>query len=399
MNFSVDTKEFKENLIRLREDLNKTLEDGRVRENFQENLGRLEVKEESILWELLPYYRLYGSRLYPSKVGLNPMKIEGGYQAGTYLTSYGKVDKETYFFAGWDQKAYFARILDKEEAKIELSPALANFPYLITHIQLLDQGKILAFTIDGKAFLLTYGDPSDFFEAGKNLNISQVKTKIQGLERLISLGENKFLCQIGRKDLLLVEFKEDNLDFSLNYQKQVEGLDYEITSLVKTSSSSFVLGTAGGDLLDLNYGDQGLELVNKERVFSSPIKKLELLEDSNGEKKICGILGNHGDFVLYDWADKEITRPEGNFQGQLFHLASQRGTAFILTEDGLVYLLEENLGHWEANEKVTLTGVFLVNLVVLDSSNYLALDLDGNFFILNVDRLDSIEKLHAMDLY
>lgn len=399
MNFSVDIKEFKENLIKLREDLNKTLEDGQVRENFQESLGSLERKEKSILRELLPYYRLYGARLYPSKLSLNPMKIEGGYQAETYLTSYQKVDKDTYFFAGWDQKAYFARILDKEEAKVELSPALANFRHLIIHTQLLDQGKILAFTVDGEAFILTYEDPSDFFEAGKNLNISQVKTKIQGLERLMSLGENKFLCQIGRKDLLLAEFKEETLEFCLKDQGRLKDLDHEITSLLKTSGSRLTLGTAGGDLLDLNYGDHGLELVNRERVFSGSIKKLELLEDGSGEKKTCGILGNHGDFALYNWADKDITRPEGNFQGQLFHLASKRGTALILTEDGLAYLLEENLGHWKVNEKVTLTGVFLVNLVVLDPSNYLALDLDGNFFILNVDRLDSIEKLHAMNLY
>ena len=56
MKFSVNTDKYGENLIKLREDLNQTLEKGQLDENFEEKLIESEEVESRMLKELLPYF-------------------------------------------------------------------------------------------------------------------------------------------------------------------------------------------------------------------------------------------------------------------------------------------------------------------------------------------------------
>ena len=121
------------------------------------------------------------------------------------------------------------------------------------------------------------------------------------------------------------------------------------------------------------------------------------MKNENGDQTTCGILGSQGNLALYDWRRKKVIKVQA-LQGQLFRLESKRGTALVLSEDGLAYLLEENLGQWTVNAKVTLSDLFLLNTIPLDSANYLTLDLEGKCFLLKIDRLDSIKKLRAMNL-
>ncbi|MBS5946194.1 MAG: hypothetical protein KIB06_05895, partial [Peptoniphilus harei] len=68
-------------------------------------------------------------------------------------------------------------------------------------------------------------------------------------------------------------------------------------------------------------------------------------------------------------------------------------------EDGILYLLEENFDKWKLNKKVTLSEKFFINIIPLDKKNFLTEDIYGNFYILNIDRLDSVEKLHSINLF
>lgn len=81
MKFSENTKEFKKNLIKLRDELNITLKNGKLEENFEDKLLDLEKRENLILKELLPYYRLYAPDLYETKINFNQVEIEGSYKS------------------------------------------------------------------------------------------------------------------------------------------------------------------------------------------------------------------------------------------------------------------------------------------------------------------------------
>lgn len=397
MKFSLDTQEFKEKLIDLRKDLNQTLEDGQVQEGFQEKLGDLEKKEKILLQGLLPYYRLYAPEAYETKLNRIPVNLEGAYQAETYLTAYIQVEKETYFFAGADQKVYLARLFDKENPKIELTPPLKDFHDLVLYMDRIAKGKILAFTVTGDLYIFSYRKIEDVFEGEEGVKVRKIPTNFPGFERILSLEDHQYLCQIGERNFLALDFKRETEEVRLKFQGNLSGSQDEITSFLKLSQSKLALGTRSGDLLEVTYGDQGLEIENKVKIFPGPIGKLSLLENENGDQTTCGILGSQGNFALYDWGRKEVIRAQA-LQGQLFRLESKRGTALVLSEDGLAYLLEENLGQWRVNAKVTLSDLFLLNTIPLDSANYLALDLEGKCFLLKIDRLDSVEKLHAMNL-
>ncbi|WP_295150697.1 hypothetical protein, partial [uncultured Peptoniphilus sp.] len=82
MKFSINTKEFEENLIKLREELNNSLLKGKnVSDNFQDKLLELEEKQEEMEKELLSYYRSYSDNIYKSKIEITPIKLEGSFNS------------------------------------------------------------------------------------------------------------------------------------------------------------------------------------------------------------------------------------------------------------------------------------------------------------------------------
>lgn len=152
MKFSENTKEFKKNLIKLRDELNITLKNGKLEENFEDKLLDLEKRENLILKELLPYYRLYAPDLYETKIYFKQVEIEGSYKSETYLKTYLKIKEDVFLFADSNQKLYFARILDKVNPKIELSSPIKDFYKLIIYMHKIDEKRILAFTVNGDIF-------------------------------------------------------------------------------------------------------------------------------------------------------------------------------------------------------------------------------------------------------
>lgn len=104
MKFSENTKDFKENLIKLREELNKTLKNGVIEEDFEDKLLDLEQRENLILEELLPYYRIYAPDVYETKINFNKVEIEGSYKSETYLKTYLKIKEDVFLFADSNQK-------------------------------------------------------------------------------------------------------------------------------------------------------------------------------------------------------------------------------------------------------------------------------------------------------
>ena len=110
---------------------------------------------------------------------------------------------------------------------------------------------------------------------------------------------------------------------------------------------------------------------------------------------------NHGELKLLDLHRREkiIKTKLERLQGNLFDVQSTRGTAVILSEDGIIYLLEENFGDWYLNEEATIEAAFFTNLLQLDTSNYLLMDVEGEFNLLALDRLDTPTALWHLPLY
>lgn len=399
MKFSTNTKEFKENLIKLRDELKDTLKDGEIEENFQDKLLDLEKRENLILKEILPYYRLYAPDLYETKINLNPINIEGSYKAETYLKTYLKIKEDVFLFADSKQRLYFAKILDKISPKIELSSPIKDFYNLIIYMYKTDESKSLLFTVNGDIFILSCKDFEDTFENIKTVKIFKLEPNFKGFENIINLKDNKFLCQVGKNELLILEFNESYSDFKVKCEHKISIKEDEITSLLKMSRREVIMSTRRGYILQAKCTDDEIEIIEKIKIFDSPINRLEFLENENSEKRHLAILGDNGNYALYNFENKKVIEIEKEkLKGNLFNIISKNGAALILTEDGIVYLLEENFDKWKLNKKVTLSEKFFINIIPLDKENFLTDDVYGNFEILKIDRLDSVEKLHNIDL-
>ena len=401
MKFSINTKEFEENLIKLREELNNSLLKGnKVSDDFEDELLELEEKQEEMEKELLSYYRSYSDNIYKSKIQIIPIKLEGSFNSKSYLKSSLKIDEDIFLFSYINQKLHFARILDEDVERIELSQAVKNFEDLIIYMKKINDNKILAFSISGEIYILSYEDIDSIFENINSIKIYKFKTYFKGFENVIELGNNKFLLQALKSDLTVLEFYEDYSDFNLIIEEEISIEEDEISSLVGIGDSKFLMGTREGFLLEGEYRKDHISVKEKIKIFEGPLKKLWILENFNHQKEYCACLGNDGNFALFNFKKNKIKKLNSEkIAGNLFEIKSKGGTSIFLSEDGLVYVLEEKMGEWELNEDLTKPDFFIVNIIAKDPSSYLCLDIYGNFSDIKLDHLDSIKKLYNLELF
>lgn len=398
MKFSVNIDSYKKKLITLREELNQTLEKGKLDKDFEEKLLELEKQEDLILGELLPYYRQFAPEIYKTKIEEVSVKTYGTYKLSTYLKSYLCIEKNIYLLASADQKLYLMRV-SEDYKKVELSQPVKNFDKLIILMYPLSKRKILLFAVTGDIFVLKSNDFAAAFENIKNLKILKLRKICQGFENIVNIEKNKFLCQIGANEFLVLEFDSKDLFFEIKNHIDISKIAYEITSLSKIHDSYIGLGSHSGDLILAKYEDGKFNVDKKIKALNTPINYLTSLENENLEKNICACLGNDNNFFLYDFNNEEILNLKNqDFTGNIYNIESKKAIAIVLTDDCYLYLLEENMGKWTLNQNLSLSDRFYVNVIALSPSNYLAIDLYGNFKILKIDRLDTIEKLRNINI-
>jgi len=114
-----------------------------------------------------------------------------------------------------------------------------------------------------------------------------------------------------------------------------------------------------------------------------------IVTGNNGQLKILSFNGNSID----------ITMGQNDLNGNLFQVQSEKGTAVILSEDGILYLLEENFEDWHLNEEVTIKEAFFTNVFQLDISKYLLMDIEGKLNLLYIDRMNAPKDLWDLPLY
>lgn len=399
MKFSININEYKKNLTKLRAQLDQTLAEGHLDGDFKEKLDELEELENKMLKELLPYYRIYASELYQTKVRGLEVKIDGNNKLQSYLKSYLHIEENIFILASADQKVYLMRSNGKDHQHIELSQAIKNFNKLIIYMHRLSKEKILLFTVTGDIYVFMSNNFTDIFENPKNLKIIKLKNNFEGFENVINIEESTFLCQIGTNEFIVLEVDEKSLNIKIKNHINLSDLDEEINSLVQISNFHFALGSHSGDLILASFKDDEIKVDKKIKILDNPITNLAILESESYEKTLCISQANSDNIFLYNLKSKKLTNvglDESN--STILSIESKKSSAFILREDFDLYLLEENMGKWNINSKRSIADRPFVNIIGLDNSTYLTIDIYGNFNILKLDRLDSIEKLRDINL-
>ena len=135
--------------------------------------------------------------------------------------------------------------------------------------------------------------------------------------------------------------------------------------------------------------------------LNDEIRKIRFLENEDGKNDSLIVVGNKGQlkiFSLYE-DEKTIKMEIDDLKGNLFDVQSKKGTAVVLSEDGIVYLFEENFGNWYLNEESTIKDAFFTNVLKLDISKYLLMDIEGKLNLLDIARINTPKDLWNLPLY
>ena len=80
---------------------------------------------------------------------------------------------------------------------------------------------------------------------------------------------------------------------------------------------------------------------------------------------------------LYE--DSKVIKVELNdLKGSLFDIKYKKDTAVVLSEDGIIYLLQENFENWYLNEEAMIKDIFFTDVFKVDISKCLLMDIDGS---------------------
>ena len=409
INLSVEVKDFKSQIKELREKLNECQRNGILDDGFKEQLNKLLKIEEELLTDLIPYYRVYANDIQKTSMRINPIKQLGAFSFDSFLQTTLRINKNLFITSSMDRKVQFFYIditdkfSDYNQIEGEWSPPIKEIKETISFIYKLNDKEILLLGVRGGCYLLS----SDNFHKLPNVN-SEIKVKrvqtnhdFNGFGRCLAIRDGLFVVENGDEKLNLFEITKENDEYCLVFHKDIYCTIPNWTVLEKINDDYFVVGTKMGKLYFIKYGNRQFTITEKIDFLNDEIRQIRYLEDEGGNKDSIIVTGNKGQlkiFSLYE-ESKTMKIELNDLKGNLFDIQSKKGTAIVLSEDGIIYLLEENFENWHLNEEATIKDIFFTNVFKLDISKYLLMDIEGKLNLLHIDRIDTPKDLWNLPLY
>ena len=408
MNLSVDGKEFKDQVKDLRTKLNECLTNGVLDEDFEEQLDKLSQIEEELLSDLIPYYRVYVDNITKTSMQINPIKQLGAFSFDSFLQSTLRINKNLFITSSIDSKVQFFHIdipddfSNHNQLEVEWSHPIKEIKESISFIYKLNDKEILLFGVRGGCYLLS----SDSFDKMPDVN-GQIKVKriqtdhdFSGFGRCIAINDGLFVVENGDEKFSLFEVIKEKDEYDIVFHKDIYITIQNWTAFEKVNEDYFAVGTKMGELYFIKYENKQLTITEKIKCLNDEIRGIRCLQDENGSKSSIIVIGNNGHLKILSLEDSKPVRIELNdLKGNLFDVQSKKGTAVVLSEDGIIYLLEENFGNWYLNDEVDIKDIFFTNVLKLGISKYLLMDVEGKLNLLEIDRIDTPKYLWDLSLY
>lgn len=408
LNLSVDEEEFKKQVKDLRQKLNKTRETGIIEDDFEKCLEMLSAKEEKLLTEMIPHYRAYtGNSKDAIKTELITRLGACGFEG--FLQSVLRCSEDMFITGSTDCALRFFQISKstepsgKERIQEEWSPPFKDMKEKISAFHRLNKNEILLLGSKGGGYLLTCSNFKQIPNGSGEMHIKKIETEagMKWFGQCLSVSDSLIAAEIEQEELVLLEVAKEKEEYRLILHKDACLPISNIVGMEKTGADDFAVGTKSGEIYFIKRNYNNLSIVNKIKIPDCEIRKIHGLENEKGQKDTLLSIGNNGKLhiISLDGADINIL-DEGNFlKGNLFDAESSKGTAVILSEDGIIYLLEENFGKWHINKDSIMEGAFFTNVLKLYPSKYLLMGVEGELCTLNINRIDTPESLWDLPLY
>jgi hypothetical protein len=408
LNLSVDEEEFKKQVKDLRQKLNKTRETGIIEDDFEKCLEVLSAKEEKLLTEMIPHYRAYtGNSKDAIKTELITRLGACGFEG--FLQSVLRLSEDMFITGSTDCALRFFQISKrtdpsgKERIQEEWSPPFKDMKEKISAFHRLNKNEILLLGSKGGGYLLTCSNFKQIPNGSGEMHIKKIETEagMKWFGQCLSVSDSLIAAEIEQEELVLLEVAKEKEEYRLILHKDACLPISNIVGMEKTGVDDFVVGTKTGEIYFIKRNYNNLSIVNEIKIPDCEIRKIHSLENEKGQKDTLLSIGNNGKLYIIslDGADINIL-DEGNFlKGNLFDAESSKGTAVILSEDGIIYLLEENFGKWHINKDSMMEGAFFTNVLKFYPSKYLLMGVEGELCTLNINRIDTPESLWDLPLY
>ncbi|MGF7056891.1 hypothetical protein [Brassicibacter mesophilus] len=409
MNLSVDGKDFKSQVKDLRKKLNECQMNGILYDGFEEQLDKLLKVEEELLTDLIPYYRVYANDIKKTSMRINPIKQLGTFSFDSFLQTTLRINKNLFITSSIDRKVQFFYIdipddfSDHNQIEGEWSPPIKEIKETILFIYKLNDKEILLCGVRGGYYLLSTNNFDKLPNANGQIKVKRIQTDhdFNGFGRCLAINDGLFVMENGDEKLNLCEIIKQKDEYHLVFHRDIYCTILNWTALEKINDDYFVVGTKTGQLYFIKYEKRQFTIAEKIDFLNDEIRGIRCLEGENGNKNSLMVIGNKGNLkiIFLDENSKTIKIELNNLKGNLFDVQSKKGTAVVLSEDGIIYLLEENFGNWYLNEEAAIKDIFFTNVLKLDISKYLLMDIEGKLNLLDIDRIDTPKDLWDLPLY
>lgn len=390
INLNFDDKNLKNRVLNLRQELDKTLKSGILDEDFEDRLKLLESEENLLLEKLVPYFREYGNKKI--KINMTDIEERGIYNLENFLYSYAKINENLYILNSIDMETRFFYIFEKSEFEIEYSDKIKKLKnHRFTKIIKYKEDELLLFSVKGNVFSLKLNIDNKLPNTFTDIEIKELDVNFKNINfgNILYLGDDNFIAE-SNSSICLGKYS----DSSFNLEKRYLKIN-DLKDLVKIDKNIFIAAKLDGELIKIKVEKNKLVVLNRIQT-NHILRKIKLLENEDENFEKLAILGNNGIFIILDKDTLKVISRE-KLDGNLFDISTNSGTAIILSEDGNLYVFEENFNKW--NLKITLEDVFYTNIINFNEKNYLILNLDGKFERLNIDRVFSKDDLKNIALY
>lgn len=390
INLNFDDKNLKNRVLNLRQELDKTLKSGILDEDFEDRLKLLESEENLLLEKLVPYFREYGNKKI--KINMTDIEERGIYNLENFLYSYAKINENLYILNSIDMETRFFYIFEKSEFEIEYSDKIKKLKnHRFTKIIKYKEDELLLFSVKGNVFSLKLNIDNKLPNTFTDIEIKELDVNFKNINfgNILYLGDDNFIAE-SNSSICLGKYS----DSSFNLEKRYLKIN-DLKDLVKIDKNIFIAAKLDGELIKIKVEKNKLGVLNRIQT-NHILRKIKLLENEDKNFEKLAILGNNGIFIILDKDTLKVISRE-KLDGNLFDISTNSGTAIILSEDGNLYVFEENFNKW--NLKITLEDVFYTNIINFNEKNYLILNLDGKFERLNIDRVFSKDDLKNIALY
>lgn len=389
--------EFKEKVKDLRLRLNTIKTTGILDKDFERDIKNLKIEEEKILKELIPYFRTY-SKKHKSTSELLETKEIGSFRFNSFLSSYLKLNENLFIVSDTNKNTMFFYI-DEKSLKAEWSENIKEIKENISYIYKIDSENLLLFGIKSGVYLLNFKNKNKILNINRDVKVQKLKTNFRetSFGRTLRISENIFLTENGEDKINLYKFNYNKKESYLEYFEDVFIEIKNWTNFQKIKDNYFVVSDKLGKLYFIEFKNNKFNII-KEIKTNILIRNISLIERENSVKDLL-VLGETGKLLVLNLDTFEKNLEINNLIGNLFTSSSNLGTVVVLSEDGIIYIIEENFSNWELSKNCTIKNTFATDVISLKESKYILMNLEGKFDLLNISRINNTEDLWNLPLY